>query len=71
MEYLFSEQGQIDRAYGGARPIRTDITLPDDVPLLPDNLYENVVPVESAASLQAACDEVSRLWQEEVIPLFG
>lgn len=71
MEYLLSEQGQIDRAYGGARPIRSDITLPDDVPLLPDSLYSNVLPVESAESLQAACDEVSRLWQEEVIPLLG
>lgn len=71
MEYLLSEQGQIDRAYGGARPIRSDITLPDDVPLLPDSLYSSVLPVESAESLQAACDEVSRLWQEEVIPLLG
>ena len=71
MEYLFSEQGMIDRAYGGARPTRTDITLPDDVPLLPDEQYQNVTTAESLEQLQTACDEVSRLWQEEVIPLMG
>lgn len=71
LEYLLSDQGQIDRAYGGARPIRSDVELPDDVPLLPDEQYTNVVTVGSADELQAACDEVSRLWQEEVIPLLG
>ena len=49
----------------------TDITLPDDVPLLPDEQYQNVTTAESLEQLQTACDEVSRLWQEEVIPLMG
>lgn len=71
MEYLFSEEGMIERAYGGARPTRSDITLPDDVPLLPDEQYQNIVAADSLEQLQAACDEVSRLWQEEVIPLLG
>lgn len=71
MEYLFSEQGMIERAYGGARPTRTDITLPDDVPLLPDEQYKNIITADSLEQLQKACDEVSRLWQEEVIPLLG
>ena len=71
MEYLFSEQGQIDRAYGGARPVRTDITLPEDVPLLPSDQYNNIIAADSVEQLQKACDEVSRLWEEEVIPLLS
>lgn len=71
LEYMFSEEGQIDRAMGGARPIRSDIEIPADAPILGNEWYENVTTPESAEQLQKACDEIARLWEEEVIPLLG
>ena len=67
IEYLLSDEGQLDRAYGGARPIR-DIHLPDDIPLLPNNLYNNTTPVTDPELLAKACMEISRLWEEQVLP---
>ena len=57
-------------AYGGARPIRSDVEIPEDAPVLGDEWYENTTSPESA-ELQEACDEIARLWEEEVIPLLG
>lgn len=70
VEYLLSDEGQIDRARGFARPIRSDVELPEDVKekLLPDEAYEDVVVLEDAVSLAKACSQVSLLWEEEVIP---
>ncbi|UWP60503.1 ABC transporter substrate-binding protein [Ruminococcus gauvreauii] len=71
VEYMLSEEGQIERAYGGARPIRSDVEIPEDAPVLGDEWYENTTSPESADALQEACDEIARLWEEEVIPLLG
>ena len=67
IEYLLSDEGQIDRAYGGARPIR-EVNLPDDIPLLPNSMYGNVTPVTDAGLLAKACGEISRAWEEQVLP---
>jgi putative spermidine/putrescine transport system substrate-binding protein len=70
IEYLLSDEGQIDRARGFARPIR-DIKLPADVEarMLPADQYRNAVAISDPDVLAAACKEVGRLWEEEVIPL--
>lgn len=73
VEYLLSDAGQIDRARGYAKPIRDDVEIPADVAagLLPDPEYANVVVMDDPEALNAACAEVSRLWEEEVLPLIG
>jgi putative spermidine/putrescine transport system substrate-binding protein len=70
VEYLLSDEGQIDRARGFARPIR-DVQLPFDVAarLLPADQYRNAVAISDPDILAAACLEVGKLWEEEVIPL--
>jgi putative spermidine/putrescine transport system substrate-binding protein len=70
IEYLLSDEGQIDRARGFARPIR-DVTLPADVQarMLPADEYKNAVAISDPDALARACSEVGRLWEEEVIPL--
>jgi putative spermidine/putrescine transport system substrate-binding protein len=70
IEYLLSDEGQIDRARGFARPIR-NVTLPPDVEarMLPASQYRNAVAINDPDALAAACKEVGRLWEEEVIPL--
>ncbi|WP_455582394.1 extracellular solute-binding protein [Dysosmobacter sp.] len=71
VEYLLSDEGQIDRAYGGARPIRSDVDLPDDVPLLDDSFYTNTTSVDDRAAFAEACAQISTLWEEEVLPLLS
>jgi putative spermidine/putrescine transport system substrate-binding protein len=70
IDYFFSDEGQIDRARGYARPIR-DVTIPADIKakMLPDSLYTKATLVTDPAALQKAQAEVARLWEEEVIPL--
>ncbi|MDR1863793.1 MAG: ABC transporter substrate-binding protein, partial [Treponema sp.] len=72
IEYLLSDEGQIDRARGFARPIR-DVQLPPDVQarMLDSSLYKNAVAISDPDALAAACKEVARLWEEEVIPLMN
>jgi putative spermidine/putrescine transport system substrate-binding protein len=71
LEYMFSDEGQIDRARGFARPIRSDVKLPADVAakMLPDSLYAKATLVTDPIALQKAQAEVARLWEEEVVPL--
>ncbi len=71
LEYMLSEEGQIERAYGGARPIRTDIEIPADAPVLGNEWYENAMGVDDVAAFQEACSEIARLWEEEVLPLMA
>lgn len=73
MEYLLSDEGQNDRAMGYARPIRIDsIQLSEEAQskTLPGEMYANAIPVTDPAQLTAACAEISRLWEEELVPLF-
>ncbi len=71
VEYLLSDQGQIDRARGYARPIRSDVELPDDVKssLIPDAEYADTIPLTDNEAIAKACAEIAERWEEEVIPL--
>ena len=70
LEYLLSDEGQIDRARGYARPIRS-VELPEDVvaKMLPDELYANAIPVDDVQLFAEACQKIATLWEEEVVPL--
>lgn len=71
LEYLLSDEGQIDRARGYARPIRSDVELPEEVKamMLPDELYANAIPVDDVELFSNACQQIATLWEEEVVPL--
>jgi putative spermidine/putrescine transport system substrate-binding protein len=71
IEYMFSDEGQIDRARGYARPIREEVLIPADIKarMLPDALYAKATRITDPAALQKAQTEVARLWEEEVVPL--
>lgn len=71
LEYLLSDAGQIDRANGYARPIRTDVELPAEVQakVLDNSLYEHTIPVDDVELFKTACAQIAQLWEEEVVPL--
>ena len=73
LNYLFSDEGQIDRARGGARPIRADqIDIPEDCPVLPNEYYTHtIITPDSAEQLNAACAAISEAWENEIVPLLG
>lgn len=68
-EYILSDKGQINLAKGYARPIRTDVKLPDDVAskLLKDEEYESAKPVESNEDWDKTALELPEKWQSEVL----
>ncbi|MGX4685467.1 ABC transporter substrate-binding protein [Vagococcus sp. JNUCC 83] len=68
-EYILSDKGQINLAKGYARPIRTDVKLPDDVgsKLLKDEEYESAKPVESNEDWDKTALELPEKWQSEVL----
>jgi putative spermidine/putrescine transport system substrate-binding protein len=70
IEYLLSDEGQIDRARGYARPIR-NVQYPPDIQakMLDNSQYKNALVITDPDALGAAYQEVARLWEEEVIPL--
>ena len=73
IEYLLSDEGQLDRAEGFARPIRSDVEIPAEIQekMLPDEEYENAVAITDIDELTEACEEVARLWEEQVVPLLN
>ena len=73
VEYLLSDEGQIERAEGYARPIREDVTLPDDLKakMISDDEYTNTIPLTDNDTVTKACSEIASRWEEEIIPLIG
>ena len=73
VEYLLSDEGQIERAEGYARPIREDVTLPDDLKakMISDDEYTNTIPLADNDTVTKACTEIASRWKEEIIPLIG
>ena len=73
VEYLLSDEGQIERAEGYARPIREDVTLPDDLKakMISDDEYTNTIPLTDNDTVTKACSEIANRWEEEIIPLIG
>lgn len=68
-EYIFSDKGQINLARGYARPIRSDVVLPEDVKarLIPAEEYKNARPVADFAAWEQSSRRLPRLWQEQVL----
>ena len=68
-EYILSDEGQINLAKGFAKPIRSDVTLPDDVKsmLLPDEQYQNARPIQDAKAWEETVKTIGTRWQEEVL----
>ena len=68
-EYIFSDQGQINLAEGYARPIRTNITLPQSVQdkLIANEEYGNVHPVTDFSAWEKSARRLPRQWQESVL----
>lgn len=73
IEYLLSDEGQIERAKSYARPIRSDVEIPQEIAekMLPDSAYENSTEITDVESFANACAEIARLWEEEVLPLIN
>ncbi|MGX7059556.1 ABC transporter substrate-binding protein [Vagococcus humatus] len=68
-EYILSDEGQINLAKGYARPIRENVTLPEEVKkqLLPDEEYEAAKPVKSNKDWDQTAIELPEKWQSEVL----
>lgn len=68
-EFILSDKGQINLAEGYAKPIRTNVVLPDDVraKLLPNEQYKNARPVRDFDKWKKTSENISQMWQEEVI----
>ncbi len=68
-EFILSDEGQINLAIGYAKPIRTNVQLPEDVKakLLPNEQYKNARPVTDFDKWKKTSENISQLWQEEVV----
>ncbi len=68
-EYIFSDQGQINLAQGYARPIRSNVTLPQEVQdkLIASNQYSKVHPVQDFVAWEKSARKLPRQWQESVL----
>lgn len=73
VEYMLSDEGQIDRAKGYARPIRSDVELPEELAtkMIDDAEYTDTIPLTDNEAVAAACAEIATRWEEEVIPLMN
>lgn len=68
-EFILSDEGQINLAKGYAKPVRSDVVLPDDVKskLLPDDQYTNARMVDDYGAWDETVKNIGTLWQENVI----
>ena len=68
-EYILSDKGQINLARGFAKPIRSDVVLPEDVKskMIPDEEYSKARPVKDFKAWEAAVKELGQIWQENVM----
>ena len=73
VEYMLSDEGQIDRARGYARPIRSDVELPAELAetMIADSEYVNTIPLTDNATVSAVCAEIATRWEEEIVPLMN
>ena len=68
-----SDEGQIVRARGYARPIRSDVELPEELAdkMIDDSEYTDTIPMTDNDAVTEACTEIASRWEEEIIPLMG
>lgn len=69
VEYLLSDEGQLNYARGFAKPIRSNITIPDDVKakMLSAEEYKNAKSVQDYTTWGATAKQLPQLWQEKVL----
>ena len=68
-EFILSDKGQINLAKGYAKPIRSDVKLPEDIKdkLLPDEQYQKARPIQDAKAWEETVKTLGTRWQEEVL----
>ncbi|MDN0074326.1 extracellular solute-binding protein [Crenobacter sp. SG2303] len=68
-EYILSDAGQINLARGYARPIRSEVKIPQDVAvkLLPAAQYRVAKPIGDFSAWEATLKQLPRQWQEQVM----
>jgi len=68
-EYILSDKGQINLARGFAKPIRSDVALPEDVKskMIPDAEYAKAKPVKDFKAWETTVKELGGRWQEEIM----
>lgn len=73
VEYMLSDAGQINRAEGYARPIRSDVEIPEELAarMIDDEEYTETIPLTDNDTVTAACAEIASRWEEEITPLIG
>ena len=73
VEYMLSDEGQIVRAKGYARPVRSDVEIPAEIQekMIPDEEYSATIPMTDVTVVSTACAEIANRWEEEIIPLIG
>lgn len=70
INYLLSDEGQIDRAREYAHPIR-EVDIPSDINGLDKELYNASITVDDISEFNDACSTVAKLWTEQVVPLIN
>jgi putative spermidine/putrescine transport system substrate-binding protein len=68
-EYILSDEGQINLAKGFAKPVRSNVVLPDDVKakMIPDEQYTNARMIKDATAWEKTLTDLSTVWQENVM----
>jgi putative spermidine/putrescine transport system substrate-binding protein len=68
-EYILSDEGQINLAKGYAKPIRSDVVLPNDVAskLIPDEEYVKAQPIKDYDAWEETVSQIGEKWQNEVL----
>ena len=69
-EYVFSDEGQMALAKIGAIPARTDLKVSPEIEedTFKASEYKNAVVITDFEKYIAACDEISKWWNENIIP---
>lgn len=68
-EYILSDEGQINLAKGYAKPVRSDVKLPDEVKakMISDDQYAKARMVQDQDAWKQTCETIGQKWLEEVM----
>lgn len=68
-DYILSDDGQINLAKGFAKPIRSNVKLPDDVKaqMIPDDQYKNARFIKDSDGWAKTAETIGDTWQDNVI----
>ena len=68
-DYILSDDGQINLAKGFAKPIRSNVKLPDDVKaqMIPDEQYKNARFIKDTEGWAKTAETIGDTWQDNVI----